>query len=468
MRYVPGQVVELTTVEVAHGGWCVARPDQGPVVFVRHALPGERLLARITDVTSRLARAEVVEILAASPDRVTPPCPHAGPGGCGGCDWQHATLPAQRSLKAAVIRQQLKHLAGIDREITVEALPGDQDADDQDAGGQEGGGQDAGDGPAGGRRAGQGWRTRVEFAVREDGVAGLRAHRSHEVIEVGECLIAHRAITGLDLTGRRWPGAASVEAVVAVGSGERAVIVSAGRDAKTTVRSESIGQIAAEAVFHRAGPRSHRLAPVRGRGYLSQRAAGRDWRVSVGAFWQVHPAVADALTDAVLVGLQPRPGDVALDLYCGAGLFAGVLAPVVGPGGAVIGVEVAEAAVRDARHNLREWPWARVHRGDVAAVLRRGGLPPAPLVVADPPRSGLAREIIEYLSAPAHGARRFAYVSCDPATLARDIGLLAGRGWALDRLRAFDAFPMTHHVECVAILSAGGAVTRPGAPGSRP
>jgi len=169
----------------------------------------------------------------------------------------------------------------------------------------------------------------------------------------------------------------------------------------------------------------------------------------------------------VLAGLEPRPGDVALDLYCGAGLFAGVLAPAVGPGGMVVGVEADDAAVRDARHNLREWPWARVHKGDVVSVLTRGLLPPARLAVADPPRSGLAREVIEYLSAGQNGVDRFVYVSCDPATLARDIGLLTGRGWALDGLRAFDAFPMTHHVECVATLTAGEVIDQPGEPGSR-
>jgi tRNA/tmRNA/rRNA uracil-C5-methylase (TrmA/RlmC/RlmD family) len=346
-------------------------------------------------------------------------------------------LPAQRLIKAAVIRQQLRRMAGIDREITVEALPGDEE--------------------------GLGWRTRVQFAVREDGVAGLRAHRSHRVIDVGECLIAHPAITDLGLTGRRWPGEASVEALVATGSGERAVIVSPGRSAGT-----STGQLAAEMVLRRAGPQNHRLAPVRGRGYLSQHAAGRDWRVSAGVFWQVHPAAADVLTAAVLASLEPRPGDVALDLYCGAGLFAGILAPVVGPGGTVIGVEADDAAVRDARHNLREYPWVRVHKGDVAAVLRRGGLPPARLAVADPPRSGLAREVIDYLGAAENGVSRLAYVSCDPATLARDIGLLARRGWILDGLRAFDAFPMTHHVECVATVSAGWVTDQPGEPGSRP
>jgi tRNA/tmRNA/rRNA uracil-C5-methylase (TrmA/RlmC/RlmD family) len=448
MAYQIGQVVEVTAQDVAHGGWCVARPVGGPVVFVRHALPGERVLARVTEVTTRLARAEAVEILAASPDRVTPPCPHARPGGCGGCDWQHAALPAQRSLKAAVIRQQLRRIAGIDREITVEALAGDRDTDE---------GQVAEDAQR--RGTGLGWRTRVQFAVREDGVAGLRAHRSHRVIDVGECLIAHRAITDLALTGRRWPGETSVEALVGTGSGERAVIVSPGRNAATSTE-----QLAADAVLRRAGPQNHRLTPVRGRGYLSQHAAGRDWRVSVGSFWQVHPGAADALTAAVLAGLEPRPGDAALDLYCGAGLFAGVLAPAVGPGGTVIGVEADDAAVRDARHNLREYPWVRVHKGDVVTVLARGGLPPARLAVADPPRSGLAREVIDYLSAAGNGASRLAYVSCDPATLARDIGLLAGRGWTLDGLRAFDAFPMTHHVECVAIL---GVTERAGEPGYR-
>jgi tRNA/tmRNA/rRNA uracil-C5-methylase (TrmA/RlmC/RlmD family) len=443
VSYQAGQVVQVTIVDVAHGGWCVARPDDGPVIFVRHALPGEKVLARVTEVTSRLARAEAVEILAPSPDRVPPPCPYVAPGGCGGCDWQHAVLPAQRSLKATVVRQQLRRLAGIDREVTVEAMPGDEEPG-----------------------TGLGWRTRVQFAVRPDGVAGLRVHRSHEVIGIGECLIAHPGINDLGLPGRRWPATASVEALVATGSGERAVITTPRRAGPGGPMPPDLPK--ADSVLRRNG---HRLTPVRGRAFLSQRAAGRDWRVSAGAFWQVHPRAADVLTEAVLAALRPRTRDVALDLYCGAGLFAGALAEVVGPSGVVAGVEADAAAVRDARHNLREWPWARVHKGDVAAVLRRDGqretaravLPAARLVVADPPRPGLAREVIDYLGAAEHGAARFAYVSCDPATLARDIGLLAARGWALADLRAFDAFPMTHHVECVATLVNDAA--KPTSPG---
>ena len=400
----PGDLVELSVGEVAHGGWCVARPAQGPVIFVRHALPGEQVRAVITQTTSRLARADATAILVASADRVEPPCPHAHPGGCGGCDWQHASLPAQRDLKAAVVRQQLRRIAGIERDVSVEPVPGDQD--------------------------GLGWRTRVKFAVGPDGVAGLRRHRSHEIVPISDCPIAHPLVGAAAVTGRRWPGATSVEVAVAPGSGQRAVIV----------------------------------AGDHGRGYLRQRAAGRSWRVSAAGFWQVHPGAADTLAAAVLDALRPQPGDVALDLYCGAGLFAGVLAAAVGPSGAVIGIEADAAAVRDARRNLRATPWARVHRGDAAFLLARNGLSGASLAVLDPPRAGVARPLIDVLSVPspdggsghASGAgriSRIAYVSCDPATLARDIAAFAASGWALEALRAFDAFPMTHHVECLATLA---------------
>jgi tRNA/tmRNA/rRNA uracil-C5-methylase (TrmA/RlmC/RlmD family) len=407
------------------------------VIFVRHALPGERVRVVITQVTSKFARADAVQILKPSADRVQPPCPHARPGGCGGCDWQHASLPAQRALKAAIVRQQLRRIAGLERDLTVEPVPGDE--------------------------AGLAWRTRVKFAVGRDGVAGLRRHRSHDVMEIGDCPIAHPLVTAARATGRLWPGAGSVEVAAAPGSGQRAVVVTGAMPAPD---GGGLPGVAADTVLSgKAG--SSRRTVVRGPGYLRQRAAGRDWRVSAAGFWQVHPGAADTLATAVLGALRPRPGDVALDLYCGAGLFAGVLAEAVGPRGAVIGIEADAAAVRDARHNLRVTPWARVHRGDVAAVLARNGLSGASLAVLDPPRTGVARPVIDLLSAPpsagaaprADRARRagrlerIAYVSCDPATLARDIAVLAGSGWELEELRAFDAFPMTHHIECLATLS---------------
>src|ERR1700683_395136 len=370
-----GDLLELTVGEAAHGGWCVARLASRPVIFVRHALPGERVRAVITQTTSRLARADATEILDASADRVQPPCPHARPGGCGGgglqhrspagrrprgggggCAWQHVSLAAQRSLRAAVVRQQLRRIAGIDREVIVEPMPGDE--------------------------TGLGCRTRVRYAAGPAGVAGLHRHRSHDVIEVGDCPIAHPLVTAAEATRRAWPGAAWVEVAAAPGSGQRAVI---------TDRDVPGEPIDADSVISGRGI-------ARGTGYLRQRAAGRDWRVSARGFWQVHPQAADTLAAAVLDALGPQPGETALDLYCGAGLFAGVLAGAVGSSGTVIGIESDAAGVRDARHNLRATPWARGHRGDVTAVRRRQGLSGASLVVLDPPRTGAARAAIELLS----------------------------------------------------------------------
>jgi tRNA/tmRNA/rRNA uracil-C5-methylase (TrmA/RlmC/RlmD family) len=439
------EVLDLDVSGVAHGGWCVARDGSGRVVFVRHALPGERVRARVTDATASFARAEVVEVLRASADRVAPRCPHARPGGCGGCDWQHADLAAQRRLKAEVVRDQLRRIAGLDREVTVEPVAGDDD--------------------------GLGWRTRVRFSVGRDGTAGLLAHRSHDVVEVGDCPIAHPLVRARAVTGRDWAPARSVEVVVSPASGERALIVAPtppGAGAGATSGAARAGLAGAADTVLVAG-RGSRLTTLSGRGSLRQEAGGRTWRVSVGAFWQVHPGAADALSAAVLDVLRPRPGEVALDLFCGAGLFAGALAGAVGPDGMVVAVDTDRAAVRDARHNLRATPWARVHAADAAAALARGGWPPPALAVLDPPRTGVPRQVIERLLAQRPGAkgapeaagaagtggsglRAVAYVSCDPATLARDIAVFAGLGWRLDGLRAFDIFPMTHHVECVASL----------------
>jgi tRNA/tmRNA/rRNA uracil-C5-methylase (TrmA/RlmC/RlmD family) len=422
-------VLELTVGEVVHGGWCVSRQDDtGWVTFVRHALPGERVLATVTQATSRFARAEATQILQASADRVPAPCPYARPGGCGGCDWQHASLPAQRALKAQVIRQQLTRIAGIDREVEVQPL-------DDNAGGL-------------------GWRTVVSFAVDAGGRAGLRRHRSHEIIEIDRCLIAHELITEANATGERWPSAEAVEISVAPESRERAVLVHG------TAAARSLPDIAADSVqlVRKRGART----PVRGRGSLTQRAAGRDWRVSLGGFWQVHAAAADVLAGVVRAEAALQPGEVALDLYCGAGLFAGVLAEAVGSEGSVVAIEQDATAVRDARHNLREWPWVRVHRGDAGAVLGQIGLGGASVAVLDPPRTGAARPVIDVLcgdgaadagQGQASALRRIVYVSCDPATLARDLRLLRAASWELTGLRAYDAFPMTHHVECVATLT---------------
>jgi tRNA/tmRNA/rRNA uracil-C5-methylase (TrmA/RlmC/RlmD family) len=384
----------LTVGSVAHGGMCVARAD-GLVIFVRHALPGERVLAKVTETGRRYWRADAVQILEASPDRVREPCSHARPGHCGGCDWQHVTLTRQRELKATVIREQLHRLAGLDVEVEVAEVPGSPD--------------------------GLGWRTRVRFAVGPDGRAGLHRHRSDTIERLEACPIAASGINASGVLDRRW-------------------------DPRTEVAVEVAGEdLRIEGTLHAAdaGP------PYPPPQALTYEVAGRRFRVSPGSFWQVHPAAAEILSDTVLEMLAPAEGERALDLYAGVGLFAARLAEAVGPTGSVLAVEGLPSAIADALVNLADLPQALVREAPVnAASVTAGGRPN--VVVLDPPRSGAGRQVIEALAAAE--PRAIAYVACDPAPFARDVAVAAESGYALRALRAFDLFPMTAHVECVALL----------------
>jgi tRNA/tmRNA/rRNA uracil-C5-methylase (TrmA/RlmC/RlmD family) len=393
-----GTLFEAEIGKVAHGGHCVTRYD-GRVVFVRHTLPGERVRVRVTQGREgdRFLLGDAVEVLEPSPHRRPPPCPFSGPGRCGGCDWQHVDLAYQRELKAAVVSEQLQRLGGLDLDVTVEPVPGDT--------------------------AGLRWRTRVEFAVDGSGRAGLRRHHSHEVIHVDDCLIATERVAGSGVLEREWPAA---EAVDVVDPGEGPVVVvpvhGGGASAGDVVQRVDTG--------HWAG----------------------EFRLSARGFWQVHPGAAATFVAAVLDELAPTAGERALDLYAGVGLFARALADAVGPDGAVLAVESDPRAVRDAARNLADRPQVEIRRGKVDRSLRplvRQGIT-ADVVVLDPPRTGAGRSVIRDLAALR--PRAVAYVACDPAALARDLAYAREAGLAVRSVRAFDAFPMTHHVECIAIL----------------
>jgi tRNA/tmRNA/rRNA uracil-C5-methylase (TrmA/RlmC/RlmD family) len=420
--------------QVAHGGHCVARTDAGQVLFVRHALPGERVVVRVTEGEegARFLRADAVQVLTASKDRVEAPCPFSGPGRCGGCDWQHAAPGAQRRLKAAVIAEQLSRLAGLTAaeagwDGTVAPAPGDKQAG------------------ADGLPAVPAWRTRVQYAVDAEGRAGLRRHRSHDVEVVDHCLIAAPGVSELGVERRTWPRMASVEAIAATGSNDRQVILTPRPGGRLP-----IVELDRPVSVQRIGENDHAVHRVHGRPFVRERAAGRTWRVGDGGFWQVHPKAAELLVEVVMQGLMPRKGDMALDLYCGAGLFAGALAERIGDRGAVLGIESGRRAAEDARHNLQDLERVRIEHGKVEQVLPRTGITEADLVVLDPPRAGAGLATVRRIASL--DARRIAYVACDPAALARDLAYFAEEGYRPASLRAFDLFPMTHHVECVAIL----------------
>ncbi|MGP3774802.1 class I SAM-dependent RNA methyltransferase [Streptomyces sp. SDT5-1] len=425
-----GEEYEVEVGPVAHGGHCIARTAEGQVLFVRHTLPGERVVARVTEGEegARFLRADAVRILEAAKDRVEAPCPYSGPGRCGGCDWQHAKPGAQRRLKGEVIAEQLKRLAGLTPEEagwdgTVMPAEGDK--------------LPAGEVPQ--------WRTRVQYAIDVDGNAGLRRHRSHEVEPIEHCMIAAEGVSELGIEQRDWSGMETVEAIAASGSQDRQVILTPKPGARLP-----IVELDKPVSVMRVGEKDGRVHRVHGRPFVRERADDRTYRVGSGGFWQVHPKAADTLMRAVMQGLLPRKGDMALDLYCGVGLFAGALADRIGDKGAVLGIESGKRAVEDARHNLDAFDRVRIEQGKVESVLPRTGITEVDLIVLDPPRAGAGKQTVSHLTTL--GARRIAYVACDPAALARDLGYFREGGYRVRTLRAFDLFPMTHHVECVAIL----------------
>ncbi|MEV4346223.1 TRAM domain-containing protein [Actinoplanes sp. NPDC049596] len=433
---VQGDRVELTVGAPAHGGHCVARlgGPHGRVVFVRHALPGEQVTAEITELHKGFLRADAVEIHVASPDRVTPPCPYAHPGGCGGCDLQHASGDAQLSWKTAVVREQLQRLAGLTPEVRVEALP-TASAATRSFAESAAASETAGPALSGETSRLLGWRSRVRYAVDALDRPGLLKHRSHEVVPIDRCRIAHPAIQELDLLQLDWPDAEALEAVATTG-GDVAVLARRG-SAPTDDPTEA--------------PTGFRTR-LRGPAEVTEHADGRTWTLPPEGFWQVHPAAADTLVATVIEMLRPAEGETSWDLYGGAGLFAAALATRTRARTTV--VESSPSGVTAARANLADLAGAEVVEARVEAALsRRRVTGPVDLVVLDPPRAGAGAKVVRAVAAA--GPRAVAYVACDPASLARDIATFRSLGWELSALRAFDCFPMTQHIECVALLEPG-------------
>ncbi len=404
-----GDVIELTIGAVAHGGHCVARYE-GRVIFVRHALPGEQVLAQVTEARrDSFCRADAVEVLEPAAGRVAAPCVHFRPRGCGGCDFQHATPELQRSLKAAVIAEQLSRLGGIEFPVEVEALPGD----------------------------GFGWRTRVRWGIDRDGSVGPRVSRSAEVVGLTTahpCLIAAPGITELALTGplpRR-----SAPARTARGPRGRR-----GRGGAPEAPPEVSLTAAGDGSLHAT------MVGSTGAAVVHETVHGRRFAVAADGFWQVHPAAASTLVDAVLEYLPPIDGGTVWDLFGGVGLFAAFLAGAVGESGSVVTIESDDPASALAEENLSDLRQVVVREGRVEQLLA-GLSGSVDVVVLDPPRSGAGRAVCEAIAQRTPAV--IIYVACDPAALGRDTSTLAALGYHLEALRAFDAFPQTHHVECVA------------------
>jgi tRNA/tmRNA/rRNA uracil-C5-methylase (TrmA/RlmC/RlmD family) len=292
---------------------------------------------------------------------------------------------------------------------------------------------------------GLGWRTRVRFAVDRAGRPGLHRHRSHHIEPVVHCPLATAEVNGVGVGRSVWRGAHHVEVTAPTDGGSPVVSVETGRRALAGAPQVEAGLV----VNGRTRRRPERV---------HVRVGDHRFGVSAGVFWQVHPGAAATLTETVLRGIGPRAGERVADLYAGAGLFTVPLAHAVGPRGSVVAVERSGRACADAVRNAEGLHQVTVLRAGVHPDLVAGDLGAPDLVVLDPAREGAGRAVMGALVSLRPAPRAIAYVSCDAASFARDLRVVLDAGWSLDSLRAFDLFPMTEHVELVAVLRPPPAV----------
>jgi len=388
-----GDRFSVTIEKIAHGGHFIAR-HEGAVIFVRHAIPGEVCTIEITSVGTSFNRADVISVESASTDRVSAPCRYAHRQGCGGCDFQHIAPARQRVLKGEVIAEQFARIAKMDVSVEVEEIS-----------------------------APLGWRTRCASVTTKAGALGFYQARSHSITPVDDCRILVPEMKFAELSARGAKADQRIEISLS-NTGERTIATANTRE-ETPVRTSDGPDVA------------------------HYEMAGRVLEVSQKSFWQSHKDAPRVLTEVVKEFAQVGPGDHVLDLYGGVGLFTAALLSEVGSEGAIDLVEGSKSATADARRNFAEDSNVSIHTGDVAKILPR--FSQANVIVLDPPREGAGKEVIGECARLL--PRTIVYVACDPAALARDVSYLREHGYTLQQLRACDLFPMTHHIECVALLT---------------
>ena len=388
-----GDLVQVTIEKVAHGGHFIARHD-GAVIFVRHAIPGEKCTIQITSTGSSFNRADVISVEAPSEFRVQAPCSFAHRNGCGGCDFQHISVDHQRTLKSDVIAEQFSRIAKMDLRVDVEEV-GESTH----------------------------WRTRAIATTDRNGKLGFYKSRSHSIAPVTDCIICVEGMNFSEIASRDLKGDVRVE-ISASNSGERAIALASTR-----------------------GEEKARL--TEGPAVLHENVLGRSLEVSQESFWQSHKKAPEVLTQVVLDFAQLKIGEHVLDLYSGVGLFSAAIVEAVGPTGHVDLIEGSKVATADAARNFSDYSNITIATGDVAKLLPR--ITAADVVVLDPPRDGAGKDAVAHIARLA--PRAIVYVACDPAALARDTAYLADHGYSLVKVRAFDLFPMTHHIECVALYA---------------
>ena len=380
-----GEKFTTTIEKVAHGGHFIAR-HEGAVFFIRHGIPGEKVVVEVTSTGKSFNRGDVLEVIEPSADRVKAPCSYAHRLGCGGCDFQHIDIGRQRELKSEVITEQFARIAKMDLKVAVEEVAGPLH-----------------------------WRTRAILNIDGSGKAGFFGSRSHNSIQIDECLTCVPELKLGEITCRTWQPNTKLE-ISANKSGDR-IIANA--------------------------------AVVEGPNELVEVVGENTFQVSHSSFWQSHKLAPSVLTDAVMKFAELQKGDQVLDLYGGVGLFTAAALSVVGAEGRVDLVEASSSAIGDAKINFESVANVNIYLGDVAKIMPRIGS--ADVVILDPPRDGAGQLVLQQITAL--NPKRIVYVACDPAALARDTAFAKELGWQVTKVRAFDLFPMTHHIEMVALFT---------------
>ena len=402
---------DLTLTDMAHGGSALGR-HEGKVIFVPYSIPGETVRVEIVEDHTRWARARLLQVLEASPHRVDPPCPYFGPDKCGGCQFQHIDYEGQAEFKRAVVADQLFRLGGLD--MRVEETIGAAEPWD--------------------------YRNFVQFHLTPDGDLGFLTADSHRVIPVVDCLIIDPLLDELWSTLLlKWPQLHRLSLRCGSATGDLMAIFELETYEDFDIQVDF--PVSCVLLLPDGEP-----VVLMGEPSITERVAGRDYRISAGSFFQVNTGGAEALVALVREYLEPLGEDTLLDLYCGVGLFGLALADEVGR---VIGVETDPNASADFRFNAQGLEHVSLIEGKAGSELQRLE-ETVDLVVLDPPRAGAGERTIAGIAELE--PRRVVYVSCDPATFARDARRMTDDGYVLQIVQPIDLFPQTFHIETVALF----------------
>ena len=423
-RNLKSEIRNLKLTAMTQGGEAMGRDETGRVIFVPYAIAGETVVVEIVEAKKNFARARLREIITPSPARIAPRCPHfplppkrgrARVGdNCGGCQWQHIAYPAQLQFKTKIVREQFARLGKI------------PDAPVRDAIGMSEPWQ---------------YRNNVQFQLNADGQLCLRALESHDLVPIRECHILHPLLDeifrALDFAYADFAG---VTLRAGTRTGQKMIVLEGHDDEPPEIEIDEPVSIAYQV------PSGETVALI-GQNTLEEKLGERVFRVSPQSFFQVNTEMAERLIELVARYLAPRADDVSLDAFGGVGTFGLTLAPRVAR---VIAIEENPRAIEDARANATDLSNAEFFVGAVEKVLPQIDAR-ITLAVADPPRAGFAPRALDALIA--HAPHALAYVSCDPATLARDARKLVDAGYRLIETQPVDLFPHTYHIETVSLFA---------------